>query len=271
MVLQTSRRGSFVLRTMGREVVHDLRSESTGEQFVLCLDAKSGKSFGKKLSFLSLPAIHKFNSFIRHSLCRLRARLRILDYQGIERPSCLDHNGALFGDFGRFQTQHGNGFSPVVKAKSWSSPTTMKWNPPSCAWIAKRGGPYGNGSRRVQTLFIHSPRLPNWNRGEAAIRKQLEISWLLWRIDGQAKSSGKRARHIGFAERILPCFCLGAILRFLRIGRARKQTSGHPSALESGPVSSSPIRFEENAPYVPTPLPLEDMLFLISDGGSHPA
>ena len=125
-----------------------------------------------------------------------------------------------------------------------------------------------NGSRRLQALVFHSPRLPGWNRGKTAIREQLEISWLLWsgRADRQS-SLGNGSGHFGFAERILPCFCPRTLLRFLRIGRARKSTGAIRPPANPGQPPTIEYALKKNAPYVPTPLPFEDMLFLISDGG----
>ena len=71
----------------GEKLFTTCASESTGEQFVLCLDAKSGKKLWQKNFPSKVYPHHKFNSFASATLCRLRFRLRILDYQGIERPS----------------------------------------------------------------------------------------------------------------------------------------------------------------------------------------
>ena len=112
----------------GEKLFTTCASESTGEQFVLCWMPSRAKSFGKKLSFQGLPAPQIQQFCIRHSLCRLRVRFVSWTTKESNDLLCLDHNGALVWrrDFGRFQTQHGNGFSPSWKAKSWSSPTTMK-------------------------------------------------------------------------------------------------------------------------------------------------
>ena len=118
-----------------------------------------------------------------------------------------------------------------------------------------------NGSRRVQTLFIHSPRLPNWNRGEAAIRKQLEISWLLWSGRTHRQSPLGNGPDTLTAERISP----GAQGLFA----SRIKGAGLRIRPPSNPGKSPKIEYvlKKNVPYVPTPLPFEDMLFLISDGG----
>ena len=106
-----------------------------------------------------------------------------------------------------------------------------------------------NGSRRIQALFIHSPRLPSRHRRTAAIRKQFKISRLLrGGCPDRQTPLGNGSGHFGFAERILPRFGRRALLRFLRSGWTRKSLGGHPPARKRKPRARGCIRSQEKRP-----------------------
>ena len=118
-----------------------------------------------------------------------------------------------------------------------------------------------NGSRRLQALVFHSPRLPAWNRGETAIREQLEISWLLWsgRADRQS-SLGNGSGHFGFAERILPVFAQG--LFFASCGSGGRESTGrHPSAREPRSIPTIEYVLKKNARTWPLHCPSRTCFF----------
>ena len=232
---------------------------------------------GKKLWQKSFPSKvyphHKFNSFASATPC-VDHEYVFVSWTTKESNDllCLDHNGALVWrrDFGRFQTQHGNGFSPIVEGEVVivthdhevkSSILCLDRKTGRTLWKTDRDGSKPSSSTPL-TYRTGQRRKP-------AIRKQFEISWLLrGGCPHRRNSLGNGPGHFGFAERILSRFCRRALLRFLRSGWTWKSPGGHPSAPEG--ISQKPkiaYVLEKNVPYVPTPLPFKDMLFLISDGG----
>ena len=85
--------------------------------------------------------------------------------------------------------------------------------------------------------------------------------------DGQAKSSGKRARTHWICGAYPPVFAQG--LFFASCGSGGRGSRLVAIRPPSNPAQSPQVEYvlKKNVPYVPTPLPFEDMLFLISDGG----
>ena len=71
-------------------------SESTGEQFVLCLDAKSGKRLWQKNFPSKVYPHHKFNSFASATPC-VDSEYVFVSWTTKESNDllCLDHDGSL--------------------------------------------------------------------------------------------------------------------------------------------------------------------------------
>ena len=251
MVLQTSGVGHSSPVLWGEKLFTTCASESTGEQFVLCLDAKSGKKLWQKNFPSKVYPHHKFNSFASATPC-VDSEYAFVSWTTKESNDllCLDHNGSLFGeDFGRFQTQHGKRIFPVVEGEVVVVTHDHEVESSILCLDRKTGRTLWKTDRDGSKPFIHSPRLPNWNRGEAAIRKQLEISWLLWsgRTDRQSPL-GNGPGHIGFAERILPVFAQG--LFFASCGSGGRGSRLVAIRPPSNPAQSPQVEyaFEEKRP-----------------------
>ena len=113
----------------GEKLFTTRASESTGEQFVLCLDAKSAKSFGKK-TFPSKVYPHH-NSTVLHPPLPVSTP-STSSYPGPPRNRTTFFVWTIMaplfgvGISGDFKPSTGTDFPLSWKAKSWSSPTTMK-------------------------------------------------------------------------------------------------------------------------------------------------
>ena len=234
LVLQTPRRGSFVTRIMGRQAVHDLRERVYRRTIRFVLDAKSGKKLWQKNFPSKVYPHHKFNSFASATPC-VDSEYVFVSWTTKESNDllCLDHNGALSREFREISNPAWKRIFPVVEGEVVvvthdheveSSILCLDRKTGRTLWKTDRDGP--NPRHPLPSPTELEPR--------AAIRKQLEISWLLWsgRTDRQSPL-GNGPGHIGFAERILPCFC--PRLFFASCGSGGRGVDWcHPSALEPG-------------------------------------
>ena len=170
------------------------------------------------------------------------------------------------GISGNFKPSMETGFPRSWKAKSWSSPTTKEINHPFFAWIVKRGGPYG---KRIATA--PSPRLPllAYRVGTAGKLQFVSNSKLAGRggVDGDRQSSRNGPDTLDLRSVSSPVFAQGLFFASCGSGgRGSRLVAIRPPANPGQPPTIE-YALKKTSPYVPTPLPFEDMLFLISDGG----
>ena len=246
-------------------------SESDGEQFVLCLDAKSGKVLWQKNFPSKVYPHHKFNSFASATPC-VDHEYVFVSWTTKESNDllCLDHNGVLVWrrDFGKFQTQHGNGFSPIVEGEvvvvthdheEASSLLCLDRKTGQTIWKTDRDGskpsattPLAYRPRQGKLQFVSNSKSHGCYGVDGRSGK------LLWEtgpntLDMRSVSSPFLAEGLFFAS-------CGAGGRGSRLVAIRP-----PSVPDQKPEIAYILK--KNVPYVPTPLPFGDMLFLISDGG----
>jgi outer membrane protein assembly factor BamB len=247
-------------------------SESTGEQFVLCLDAKSGKKLWQKNFPSKVYLHHKFNSFASATPC-VDSEYVFVSWTTKESNDllCLDHNGAVVWrrDFGRFQTQHGNGFSPVVEGEVVvvthdheveSSILCLDRKTGRTLWKTDRDGskPSSSTPLAYRTGTAGKLQFVSNSKSHGCYGVDGRTGKVLWEtgpdtLDLRTVSSPVFAQGLFFAS------CGSG-------GRGSRLVAIRPPA---NPGQSPQIEYvlKKNVPYVPTPLPFEDMLFLISDGG----
>ena len=247
-------------------------SEATGEQFVLCLDAKSGKKLWQKSFPSKVYPHHKFNSFASATPC-VDHEYVFVSWTTKESNDllCLDHNGALVWrrDFGRFQTQHGNGFSPIVEGEVVivthdhevkSSILCLDRKTGRTLWKTDRDGSKPSSS----TPLTYRPgtgenlQFVSNSKSHGCYGVDARTGELLWEtgpdtLDLRSVSSPVFAEGLFFAS----CGAGGRGSRLVAI-RPPPNISQEPEVA---------YVLEKNVPYVPTPLPFKDILFLISDGG----
>jgi outer membrane protein assembly factor BamB len=246
-------------------------SESNGEQFVLCLDAKAGKKLWQKTFPSKVYPHHKFNSFASATPC-VDHEYVFVSWTTKESNDllCLDHNGELVWhrDFGKFQTQHGNGFSPIVEGdvvvvthdhEIASSILCLDRKTGRTLWKTPRDGSkpsattplaYRTGKGNLQ--FVSN------SKSHGCYGLDAQTGKLLWETGSDTLDLRSVSSPV-FAEGLFFASC-GAGGRGSRLVAIRPPTT-------PGQKPEIAYILKKNIPYVPTPLPFKDMLFLISDGG----
>jgi outer membrane protein assembly factor BamB len=246
-------------------------SESSGEQFVLCLNAKSGKKLWQKTFPSKVYPHHKFNSFASATPC-VDKEYVFVSWTTKESNDllCLNHDGVLVWrrNFGEFQTEHGSGFSPIVEGdvvvithdhEVESSILGLDRKTGETRWKTDRLGskpssttPLAFRTSKGKLQFVSN------SKSHGCYGVDSQTGKLLWEsgpntLDLRSVSSPFLADGLFFAS----CGAGGRGSRLVAI-RPPKDSSRKPEIA---------YILKKNVPYVPTALPFGDMLFLLSDGG----
>ena len=246
-------------------------SPSDATQYILAIDCTNGKVVWQK-EFESAPySHHKFNSYASSTPAVDQ------DYLFVSWTTkksndllCIDHNGKLIWrrNFGAFQTQHGNGFSPVVHKKyvfvthdheADSAIYALDRNTGKTIWKVDRIGSKPSSS---------TPMIFEANNGKCLVVSNsqshgcyaidIENGKIAWEtgsdsLDKRSVSSPYFAGGHFFAS----CGSGGRGIRFLIIS---------PPSKENQKVNILHT-ITTNAPYVPTSLVIDDFVFLLTDAG----
>ncbi len=245
--------------------------EGDGSQYVLCYDAISGeKIWERKLQSKKYPH-HKFNSFASATPCVDAEQLYISwTTKQSNDLLCLDHDGNLLWrrDFGEYETQHGNGFSPIVHGElvvlthdhyGESSIIAVDRKTGKTRWKTARSAakpssstpcvyqPEGGPLQFVTNSMAHGCYSVDAKNGE-----------ILWEtgpdtLDLRSVSSPFFAGGRFFAS----CGAGGRGSRFAAV-IPPKGGQGKPTIAYA---------FRKNLPYVPTPIAKGNLLFFLTDGG----
>ena len=246
-------------------------SPSDSVQYVLCIDTETGKILWQK-EFGSTPYLHhKFNSYASSTPA---VDQDFLFVSWTTKKSnillCLDHHGKMIWkrDFGAYQTEHGNGFSPIVYGRhvfvthdheSDSALYSLNRKTGETIWKVDRTGSKPSAS----TPTIHQTKqgkalVVSTSQSHGCYAVDIESGKISWEtgpgsLDKRSVSSPYFAGGYFYAS----CGSGGRGSRFLII----KPPSSLPGKAE---IKHTITR---NAPYVPTSLVIEDFVFSISDGG----
>lgn len=255
----------------GKNLFTTCASAKDATQYVLSIDCTTGKILWQK-EFQSVPySHHKFNSYASATPAVDQEYLFVSwTTKKSNDLLCLDHEGKLIWrrDFGAYQTQHGNGFSPIVHEEnvfvthdheSDSAIYALNRKTGNTIWKVKRIGSKPSSSTPIiyqakdgKTLVVTNSQ----SHGCYAVDvKSGRIVWETGKdsLDKRSVSSPYFAGGHFFAS----CGSGGRGSRFLII---------EPVGGENNNVT---IRhtITKNAPYVPTSLVIDDFVFVLTDSG----
>ena len=245
--------------------------EGDGAQYVLCYDALSGeKIWERKLQSKKYPH-HKFNSFAS-ATPSVDADSLYVNWTTKETNDllCFDHNGKLLWrrDFGGYETQHGNGFSPIVHGElvvlthdhyGKSSVIAVNRKTGKTVWQTARSSAKPSSS----TPCVYQPKngplqFVTSSMAHGCYGVDAKSGKILWEtgpdtLDLRSVASPYPANGRFFAS----CGSGGRASRFASV-IPPKGGQGKPTVAYS---------LRRNVSYVPTSIAKGDLLFLVTDGG----
>ena len=245
--------------------------EQNGEQFVQCVDTKSGQVLWKKGFQSKTYSHHKFNSFASATPC-VDSNSLIVSWTTKESNDllCLDHNGSVKWrrNFGNYKTQHGSGFSPIIYQErvimthdheGESALLALDKETGKTLWKTVRVGSKPSSS----TPCIHKNIKGNTqvicnSMSHGCYAVSIEDGNILWEtgpgsLDKRSVSSPIQSGGFFFAT------CGSG-------GRGSRLIGVRPPMPSSKSPPPSYI-LTRNIPYVPTLLAVDQFIFLLSDGG----
>jgi outer membrane protein assembly factor BamB len=245
--------------------------EGDGAQYVLCYDALNGeKIWEKKLQSVKYLH-HKFNSFASATPCVDADNLYVnWTTKASNDLLCFDHDGKLRWrrDFGGYETQHGNGFSPIVHGElvvlthdhyGKSSVVAVDRKTGKTKWQTDRSSAKPSSS----TPCIYQPKdgplqFVTSSMAHGCYGVEAKTGKILWEtgpgtLDLRSVASPYPANGRFFAS----CGSGGRASRFAAVIPPK-------GGLGKAVVAYS---LKKNIPYVPTSIAKGNLLFFITDGG----
>jgi outer membrane protein assembly factor BamB len=246
-------------------------SPNDSTQYVLCIDVETGSILWQK-EFGSVPyPHHKFNSYASSSPAVDQDFLYVSwTTKKSNDLLCLDHNGKIIWkrDFGAYETEHGNGFSPIVYEAHVFVTHDHESDSALYALDRKTGKTIWKVDRTGSKPSASTPTIYKTKNGKALVVSNsqshgcyavdIESGKIAWEtgpgsLDKRSVSSPYFARGYFFAS----CGSGSRGSRFLIV--KPPTTLGGDAEIKHS--------ITRNAPYVPTSLVIEDFVFSISDGG----
>ncbi|MBI68415.1 MAG: hypothetical protein CMJ38_00025 [Phycisphaerae bacterium] len=245
--------------------------ERDGSQYVLCYNAINGENiWEKKLKSVKYPH-HKFNSFASSTPC-VDAEFLYVNWTTKESNDllCFDHDGNMMWrrDFGDYETQHGNGFSPIVHENLVILPHDHYGNSSLIAVDRKTGSTVWRTKRTPakpssSTPCVYQPKdgplqFVTSSMAHGCYAVDARSGKIVWEtgsetLDLRSVSSPYPASGRFFAS----CGSGGRASRFASV-IPPKNGQGKPITAYS---------LKKNIPYVPTSIARGNLLFLVTDGG----
>ena len=245
--------------------------EGDGAQYVLCYDALNGeKIWERKLQSVKYPH-HKFNSFASATPSVDAERLYVSwTTKETNDLLCFDHDGKLLWrrDFGGYETQHGNGFSPIVHGElvvlthdhyGKSSVIAVNRKTGKTVWQTSRSSAKPSSS----TPCVYQPKkgalqFVTNSMAHGCYGIDAKTGKILWEtgpdtLDLRSVASPYPANGRFFAS----CGAGGRASRFAAV-IPPKSGYGKPTVAYS---------LKKNISYVPTSIAKGNLLFILTDGG----
>ena len=247
----------------------------SAERIVLAYDLQTGKQLWSR-SFASEPHhLHKRNRYASSTPCCNGKHL----YVAWSDPkhtavTCLDHSGELVWqkDLGTWQSQHGFGTSPML------------FEDKLIVFDSQQADQLGEGDQPGQSRMIALDRLTGqvqWTTPLKTTRVCYGTPCIYKPADGPTqlvdanKGNGLFGLNPQTGEMLwnlevfrMRCCSSPVVSGDLLIGSSGSGGGGrHLVAVRPGSQPSEAFRKEDVAPYVPTPVVVGDLLFIVADNG----
>ena len=255
----------------GERLFTTCADEEDGAQYILCHDAISGEKIWEIKLQSKKYHHHKFNSFASATPCVDAERLYV-NWTTKETNDllCFDHDGKLLWrrDFGGYETQHGNGFSPIVEGElvvlthdhyGKSSVIAVNRKTGKTVWQTSRSSAKPSSS----TPCVFEPKngplqFVTSSMAHGCFGIDAKSGKILWEtgpdtLDLRSVASPYPANGRFFAS----CGSGGRASRFVSVIPPRSG-QGKPTVAYS---------LKRNISYVPTSIAKGELLFLVTDGG----
>jgi outer membrane protein assembly factor BamB len=255
----------------GNKVFTTCSAPDGSKQFILSYDSKSGKQLWVRQFETASPPLHKFNSYASSTPAVDQDYIFVSWATNTSNKLlCLDHYGEIIWrkTLGKYETQHGNGFSPIVYENQVfvthdhegdSAIYSLNRKNGKTIWKVERKGSKPSSSTPVihqvtggETFVVSNSQ----SHGCYAINiKSGEIAWETGAgtLDKRSVSSPFFGGGFFFAS------CGSG-------GRGSRLLAVKPPAINGQKAQIKHI-IERDVPYVPTCLAKDNFIFMISDGG----
>ena len=255
----------------GNKLFTTCASTSGATQYVSSIDCKTGQVLWQK-EFNSVPySHHKFNSYASSSPAVDQDFVFVSwTTKNSNDLICMDHSGKLIWrrDFGTFQTQHGNGFSPIVHKEFVFVTHDHESDSALFALNRKTGKTLWKVDRIGSKPSSSTPTIYETNNGKTYVVSSsqshgcyavdVETGKILWETgQGTLDKRSVSSPYFSGGHFFASCGSGGRGSRFLII---------QPPTEEDKNISIKHI-ITKNAPYVPTSLVIEDFVFILTDSG----
>ncbi len=239
--------------------------------FILCIDAKQGTTIWQKKFTFSPYAHHKFNSFASCTPC-IDGDFLFASWTTPESNNlaCLTHDGEIKWqrNLGEYKTQHGSGFSPIVYKdilivshdhENDSSLMALDRRTGKIIWKTKRIGSKPSASTPfILTSGLGNDQIVSSSMSHGCYSVDVKTGNILWEtgigtLDKRAVSSPFKSGNFVFAT-------CGSGMKGSRL------ISVNPFEQKEEKIQIA-YTLTRDVPYVPTPLAIDQLVFLLGDGG----
>jgi outer membrane protein assembly factor BamB len=255
----------------GDKIFTTCASPNDAVQFILAFDAKTGRKLWQE-EYLSAPyQYHKFNSYASSTPAVDEDFLFVSwTTKRSNELRCFDHQGNLIWErsFGAYLTQHGNGFSPIVHKQQVFVTHDHEGESALFALNRKNGKTLWKLERIASKPSSSTPVIYESPDGKTYVVSNSKshgcyaVNTLNGEIAWETGSNSLDLRSVsspyfGSGYFFASCGSGGRGSRFLVV---------QPPLDESEKVSVK-YKITKNAPYVPTSIVINGIIFLLSDSG----
>ena len=247
-------------------------ADDPADRCVMAIDGEGGELLWSKTFASKSHRVHKFNSFASASAAATEDRV----YVSWTTPEAytvvaLDHNGTILWerDLGPFESEHGGGVSPIVFDDLLIVPNEQK----GASFLSALHRETGETAWKIERPHRKTAYCTPCVRVRPDGSKELIFSSGANGITGVNPETGKINWNMNDDLFRLRSVSSPVLVSGLVIGTCGSGAGGNyvvavkPPDAAQGAASKKVYSIERSAPYVPTPVARDNLLFLWSDGG----